>query len=57
MTVGDTLYHDLEGYDAVWYSKLKLPNAPEPRYYTLYQVLGKLPGKSIAYTVRDKNLE
>ena len=57
LKIGDTFYHDLESYGSEWYKKLKLPNTPEQRYYTLYEVLGKAPGKGISYTVRDRDLE
>ena len=57
LKVGDTFFHDLESYGSEWYRKLKLPNTPEQRYYTVYEILEKPPGKSIAYIVRDKDLE
>ena len=57
LKVGDVFYHDLESYGSVWYRKLQLPNTPEQRYYTLYEVVKKNPGKDISYTVRDKDLE
>ena len=56
LKVGDTFFHDLESYGSVWYKKLGLPNTPEQRYYTLYEILEKHPDKGISYTVRDKDL-
>ena len=57
LKVGDMFYHDLESYGSVWYKNLQLPDTPEQRYYTLYEILKKNPGKDISYTVRDKDLE
>lgn len=47
LKVGDTFYHDLESHSSEWYKKLKLPNKPEQRYYTLYETL---KGAAVAVT-------
>ena len=57
LKVGDVFYHDLESYGTVWYHKLQLPDTPERRYYTLYEIVKKDSAKSISYTVKDKDLE